>query len=296
MLRRCLLPTVVLGSCLLGAAGRGAVIDVGPGQLFTTLAGAYAAASGGDTLRLHDGVYSGGLTVAKPIRIEAVNVGGAIVDGPGFGPDLAVFGVRAQASFSGLVLRHAEWGLYQRDAGVHFTAERCIILDCSGALGINNSAGTSGSIDASHLTIFDVGTAASINDGGTIRLTNSIIASTALAYGAHNNVAIIPSHNLLFDVTTVTAGGGTILADPDQLLADPEFLNVGALDFGLNPTSPAVDTGLDLGAPFFGLAPDRGAFESVPEPASLVSAAMGALLLASWWARRRAAGQFTSSS
>lgn len=49
--------------------------------------------------------------------------------------------------------------------------------------------------------------------------------------------------------------------------ADPEFRFAGDHVVGLQPTSPALDAGLDLGYPFHGKAPDLGAIETAPGPA-----------------------------
>ena len=57
---------------------------------------------------------------------------------------------------------------------------------------------------------------------------------------------------------------GALTAPPDgaatSLVADPLFVAWPG-DLGLDPSSPAVDAGQDVGAPFTGAAPDLGAFE-----------------------------------
>ncbi|MCJ7822428.1 MAG: hypothetical protein MUQ26_05005, partial [Armatimonadetes bacterium] len=53
----------------------------------------------------------------------------------------------------------------------------------------------------------------------------------------------------------------------NNLEADPEFHAAQKGVFSLNPTSPAIDAGLDLSFPFHGAAPDLGAVETAPEPA-----------------------------
>jgi parallel beta-helix repeat protein len=50
-------------------------------------------------------------------------------------------------------------------------------------------------------------------------------------------------------------------ADPAPLWADPLFIDAGANDFVLHSSSPAVDAGINIGLPYFGSAPDLGAFE-----------------------------------
>ncbi len=51
-------------------------------------------------------------------------------------------------------------------------------------------------------------------------------------------------------------------ADGNSLSAPPQFIDENGNDYGLEPGSPAIDAGLDLGLPFAGMAPDLGARES----------------------------------
>lgn len=44
--------------------------------------------------------------------------------------------------------------------------------------------------------------------------------------------------------------------------ADPTFTNAGADDFTLQPGSPAINEGIDVGLPYNGVKPDLGAFET----------------------------------
>jgi len=50
-------------------------------------------------------------------------------------------------------------------------------------------------------------------------------------------------------------------ADAEAVEADPRFTDAGRFDFSLQPGSPAIDAGIDLGWPFLGAAPDLGALE-----------------------------------
>ncbi|MGQ0505827.1 MAG: right-handed parallel beta-helix repeat-containing protein [Myxococcaceae bacterium] len=50
--------------------------------------------------------------------------------------------------------------------------------------------------------------------------------------------------------------------DRASLEAAPQFVNPTAGDFSLSPTSPALNSGADVGAPFCGGAPDLGALEA----------------------------------
>jgi len=75
---------------------------------------------------------------------------------------------------------------------------------------------------------------------------------------AFNNVIGNSGGN--YDNGVVDSAGG--------LTVDPLFTDTASCDFSLQISSPCINTGLDLGYPFFGSAPDMGAIE-MPELASL---------------------------
>jgi len=49
-----------------------------------------------------------------------------------------------------------------------------------------------------------------------------------------------------------------------NLSVDPLFVDPAGLDWNLQPGSPLIDIGMDVGLPFCGAAPDLGAFELCP--------------------------------
>jgi hypothetical protein len=136
---------------------------------------------------------------------------------------------------------------------------------------IDNWAERIGSIDIVNSVISGGEYGVEINDGGTISVTNSIIAGATTAYFAHNAIAILPDHNLLYNVAQVGGYGpigGGIADDPAQIIADPLFVDTTHGNFHLLSGSPAVDSGRDIGLPFDGASPDRGVFEfGLVEPA-----------------------------
>lgn len=285
--------TLVIAAIVTLAAPGGlcaAIIEVGASRTYTTIAAGYAAAAAGDTLRIDDGIYTFASTfhVSKSLTFQAANVGGAVITGGTGGPDDALFFLHSDATFIGLHLTGSHQALYQRNTGARGTGRNLIFSNLDSAVGINNGFGQSGEFDISNSTFDQVGTAAIINDGGTIRVTNSILSSVSVAYTAHANIDIVPSHNLLHNVTFVTgvSPSGHVQVDPFQIVADPLFVNGPAGDYRLAFGSLAIDSGLDIGQPFLGAAPDRGAFEfapagpppvPTPEPATLV--VFGALSL-----------------
>lgn len=279
---------IAAGSAASPSPSAAAIIAVGPGQTYTSLTAAYDAANSGDTLLIHDGVYQGGLVIAKPLTLQAVNVGGAILIGEASSAYSAVIRAAADSTFIGLQLRGGSFGLLLRDSDVHVLAERLVIADCYTSVGVNNTGGVSGYLDAVNLTIYNTLVGVEMNDGGTVNLSNSIISDADIAYLAHNNLGLNPSHNLLHNVSTVaqSTASGRIGTDPSPRSSDPLFADAANYDFRLVSSSSGVDAGLDVGLPYFGSAPDLGAHElpaqltqAVPEPASLLVMSLGTGLI-----------------
>jgi hypothetical protein len=225
--------------------------------------------------------FTTNLLVQKNVTFQAVNVGAVVISGGGTGIDNdTIFKLASNATFVGLHLTNANnLAFHQRDTGARARIERCIISDTQVAFSINNSGATNGTYHVLNSTIVGVGTAFDMNDAGTINVTNSIIANAGVAYGAHNNIALNPNHNQLYNVTAVSSGtsSGHISVDPFQITADPMFVDAANGDYRLLTGSPAIDSGVDVGLPYIGAAPDRGAFEggvlqtaAVPEPSSLL--------------------------
>jgi hypothetical protein len=66
------------------------------------------------------------------------------------------------------------------------------------------------------------------------------------------------SHNGWF-----RSSAGLLTNSQDAVGADPLFSDVPGKDFRLISTSPAIDKGTPVGIPYYGPAPDLGAFESM---------------------------------
>lgn len=110
---------------------------------------------------------------------------------------------------------------------------------------------------------FVVGGSASSAPG--IEFRNNIICQAANAIFTINP-SMVHSHNLFHEVSGTIYHGTD--AGPGETTADPKFVNPTARDFHLQPGSPAIDSGVDVGLPFGGTAPDRGAFETGEQVAS----------------------------
>lgn len=214
-------------------------------------------------------------TVTDPLLIQGPGADVLTIEDPlHTGPDDSVFqlGAAITLEVTNIHIANAEHAIYQRDTGGHFIARNLVVSHTATAFGINNSAGNSGSGAIDNATILDTERAVDINNGGSITITNSILDNVIAAYVAQNTDAtgIVPSHNLLHAVTTIAAAtsSGVIQADSNQVIADPLFVDRSTDHFRLQSGSPAIDTGLDVGLPYTGPAPDRGAFEFAGTPPS----------------------------
>jgi hypothetical protein len=99
----------------------------------------------------------------------------------------------------------------------------------------------------------------------TLSVRNNIFYAVGFS-GIFSMPGFAHDHNLYF------LGGGTSLGftlGPTETLADPLFVNLGAQDFELQPQSPAINAGIDLGYGLdfanhpmpVGAAPDLGSYE-----------------------------------
>ncbi len=257
---------LVLSPCAAWAT----VVHVGPSQAITTVTGGYNAATNGDVILIDDGIYNETLVVNKEVTFQAANIGGAVIDAQGGGSGYSVFDVRADSTFIGLHIRNTTAGInIRQNANVEVRVERVIASDFSGAaFSIGNPSQRVGKIDVFNSLVLDSTSAAGINDGDQITLANTIVDNVGTGYVIHNGNAIMPNSSLFHNVTQ----RGSASADPNEIVADPLFVDRAGGDYHLQAGSQAIDSGVDVGLPFLGSAPDRGPFEfdesMVPEPSS----------------------------
>lgn len=107
---------VLTGLCWAAAAGvtQAATLTVGPGQVYTSISEAIAAASPGDTVRIQAGLYREHVVVDRPLAL--VGERGAVIDGGGEGDvvTLTADGVTLQS----LTIRGSGRHLWRDSAGV----------------------------------------------------------------------------------------------------------------------------------------------------------------------------------
>jgi hypothetical protein len=86
----------------------------------------------------------------------------------------------------------------------------------------------------------------------------------------HNNWGVVPGLNALAVIINLVGDEGDIYTTDDinngafqtgNISVDPQFVDATVPDVHLQPGSPCIDAGVDVGLPYLGPAPDMGAFE-----------------------------------
>ncbi|MFH1312628.1 MAG: right-handed parallel beta-helix repeat-containing protein [Candidatus Eisenbacteria bacterium] len=91
------------------------------------------------------------------------------------------------------------------------------------------------------------------------RILNNIVTSND--FGIVGEAGNVCGYNDVWNNASGNYGGG-VSDSAGGISGDPLYADPAADDFGLLPGSPAINTGLDLGYPYKGPAPDMGALES----------------------------------
>lgn len=120
-----------------------------------------------------------------------------------------------------------------------------------------------------HTTVVDNDDTGVYVESGTVRLTNTIIASQTTGFYADTGVTIDVDGVLWFDIGAKTGGAGTINVT-GALTGDPAFVDPAGGDYHIGLTSPAVDAGVPItpawpdidDEPHSAYAPDLGADET----------------------------------
>lgn len=95
--------------------------------------------------------------------------------------------------------------------------------------------------------------------GSDLKITNNIITDAkGSGLWAGGGASMLNSYNLFHNnnqnYSNVAPGAG-------ELAADPMFVDAAGYDYSLQGVSPAINVGIDVGLPFYGSAPDLGAYE-----------------------------------
>ncbi|MCE5200131.1 MAG: carboxypeptidase regulatory-like domain-containing protein [Armatimonadota bacterium] len=102
----------------------------------------------------------------------------------------------------------------------------------------------------------------SITGNVPVEFRNNIIYSGTATGGIYSdNVFFLHSNNIVFGTFTYNYGGYAGGQGSKNLEVDPLFVNPVDGDYRLQAGSPGIDTGLNVGLPYVGSAPDRGALE-----------------------------------
>lgn len=99
-----------------------------------------------------------------------------------------------------------------------------------------------GSLSARHWTLANNGNYALRTNGGSVVLTNTIVASHTI--GGFSGFNIAADHTLFFASGTPCSGGAVCTS---TLTGDPYFANPAAGDYHIGPGSAAIDAGVDAG-------------------------------------------------
>lgn len=114
-------------------------------------------------------------------------------------------------------------------------------------------------------TVIDVLNGVGIYQSTGVDVVNNIIVNCSLTgiFSHSSSSSTAHSYNMFYEnaknIDGLSPGEGELTADP--MFLDPWGLN-GTPDYSLLSDSVAINTGKDVGLPFAGPAPDRGAFES----------------------------------
>lgn len=122
--------------------------------------------------------------------------------------------------------------------------------------------GTVRDVDIYNNTIFKnevYGLRISAQDVDNINVKNNIFSFNDRNINVSTSLdTFVISHNLYWHPSSIGSG----LIDSHAVFKDPSFVNAEDGNFHLRDGSPAIDTGVDIGIPYLGLAPDLGAYET----------------------------------
>jgi hypothetical protein len=191
---------------------------------------------------------------------------------------------RGTLSEDGCTLTAGNNGLTQNDHGIYieacdsFVLQRNLWYDCNRGWPVHiytASTGASGNFKIINNTFDDKSPTNS--PIGQIALAKLITGNCEIKNNIFNNPATSVMYyfqtnitgNVSFDYNLTSIGTidtGTrptnfIVGSNNLLSTNPQFVNIAGRNYNLTATSPARNTGVNVGLPYYETAPDRGAYE-----------------------------------
>lgn len=279
-------------------------------------------------LTLEPGAIGGSIllyaSVDSTVRFENNRIesdgNGAIQINPEGGSPLVEFYGNTLTSFTSYVLNDGVGVSVSNDASPTVRVQSNLIYGLGDAsprgIEVDLLDQAAGVVSLNNNTIVDFGGTSSsgisvdrlsANAGTGIFLLNNIVTDATthpflLPFDA-GNVTIQNNHNTFHD-NDVSPRYGAYSQGGSTTFEDPQFRDPGSDDYRLAAASPMIDSGIDFIAPApdaagnlrTDAAPDRGAFEYVPEPGAGAAAAAALGTLAALRGRRRQRGRASGSA
>jgi len=267
---------------------------------YSTIQEGINAAVSGQTVLVEPGVYYGNLELKSGVVLKSrAGPSYTIIDGQG--ASIAVmspYGEAPESRIDGFTVRNAISLLDIRNrvdlwSHAHMDVNDCVFYGAS--RGVNVTAGASADITRSvftdldeamadlwtfhvvvkNVTIDKVGHAFVLRDSAFKVYNTSISRSgcVAMLRGGNTVYVVEGSNNNVCSCTAMTEPSGEGI-DPlicfDAMYEEqPMFVDADGMDYHQLMGSPLIDLGVDVGLPYYGSAPDIGAYEYVPTGVTL---------------------------
>ena len=269
---------VVVGAVLAGGGeAKASIIYVNPGE---SIQSAINKTVAGDEVHVNPGTYYEKVTMKDGVDLIGAGADVTIIDAQR-SEDYGIIHAKDIQDFtttvSGFTLTNGGYNCEGiRLENSKMIIERNIIYNnggCSGMcvvgdgiFGVNSSAIIRNNTICNNI---DVGilicSSYHSNLEPTIIINNLIIGNPA---GIFKDLSSTQPTLFNNDVWSIKENYRNVTPGLDDISEDPLF--VGDDDFHLQLGSPCIDAGKDIGLPYYGSAPDMGAFEYIPEPSTLI--------------------------
>jgi len=275
---------VLVGAALAGGGEANAsIIYVNPGE---SIQSAINKTVVGDEVHVNPGTYYEKVTIKDGVDLIGAGADVTIIDAQRSKDSCIIYAKDIQdftTTVSGFTLTNGG----RNSCGIHLNNSKMIIerniIYNNGAVGINPIySGIGIELNNSvpiiqHNILFnniDIGiwiyTPYHSNLEPTIIINNLIIGGWT---GIHKDLFSTPPNLFNNDIWGNIRDYYNVTPGLDDISEDPLFISND--NFHLQLGSPCIDAGKDIGLPYYGSAPDMGAFEYVPEPATLILLGIG---------------------